>query len=275
MLVRAEDFVPGMAPGVVPTPDAFLRPDAGTLFQHRAQRLRAVAQGHAIGDFLSFLAMLADAQHGPASRALATWQDALGPILAHVLASASDLPAPVLATAQALAGEDDAGLNARMTRWLGGMPDESDLAGAPFLTAALQVQRTLAAAQAEPAAMGKGRCPLCGGAPVASTIATHNGLKGVRYLHCGLCACAWHMERLRCTQCNSDGKVVYQHIEPLGREVAAETCEHCGTYVKVLHMDAHPDWEPLADDLASIALDLRLGEDGWRRLWPNPFLHAA
>ncbi len=274
MLVSAEDFVPGMEVGAVPTPDAILRPDPLVLFQKRADRLRVLARDHTMGDFLSFLAILADGQHDLVRQGVDRWRQALGPLLDRV-AVAPGLPPQVGDAVRALAVEEDGRLDQRVARWLAGMPDTADLAGAPFIAAALQVERSMAAVNASPAPMGRDRCPVCGGAPLASTVATHNQVEGVRYLHCSLCATAWHLERLRCAQCYSDGKVVYRRLEGGDKDVAAETCDHCGVYVKVFHLDGHPDWELLAEDVASIALDLRLGDDGWRRLWPNPFLHGA
>jgi FdhE protein len=55
----------------------------------------------------------------------------------------------------------------------------------------------------------------------------------------------------------------------------AETCEECRTYTKILYMDKDPDAEPFADDLATLALDILVGEAGWTRATANPFLVPA
>lgn len=272
MIVDAEDFGPGQGPGIAPAPERFRRPDAAGLFARRAARLRALAGGHPMADFLSFTAALADIQHDLAAIG-GPWQD----LLPQVLKRAADIAAPpaVAATVHALMGESSAALAGRAERWLAGQPLPEDLAGAPFVTAALQLARTHAAATAHAQAGNPGRCPLCGGAPVAATLVTQGEVAGLRYLHCGLCATAWHLERLRCPHCQSEGKVAQQRLEGYQPEVKAETCGDCGTYVKLFNSDDWPAVEPLADDLASVALDVLLAGDGWRRLWPNPFLHGA
>lgn len=272
MIVTAEDFVPGQEPGMAPAPIPFLRPDASMVFARRAQRLRDLASGHPMADFLAFIAGLADIQHDLAATAM-EWQVALPALLDR--AAATPAPAAVQNAIHGLRSESPAEITGRAERWLSGQPRPDDLAGAPFMVAALQIARTQAAATALPQSSGGGCCLLCGGAPVAATIATHKGVAGVRYLHCGLCATAWHLERLRCPQCHSDGKVTYRRLDGYAIEVKAETCADCGTYVKVFYTDDCPVVEPLADDLSSVALDLYMAEESWRRLWPNPFLHGA
>ncbi len=272
MIVTAEDFVPGREPGMSPAPASFLRPDGSGVFARRASRLRRLADGHPMAGFLGFVAGLAEIQHGLTA---SDWREALPLILAEV--AKAPATAEVARAAHHLMAEGPDHIAGRAGRWLNGEPTTDDLAASPFIVAALQAARIRAAATATPLGTetDPGRCPLCGGAPVAATIATQGGIAGVRYLHCCLCATAWHLERLRCPRCGSDGKVTFRHLDGYGVEVKAETCGDCGTYVKVFATDGHPEVEPLADDLASMALDLHLAEDGWRRLWPNPFLHGA
>lgn len=272
MIVDAEDFVPGKEPGVAPAPLAFVLPDGANLFARRALRLRTLADGHPMGDFLSFVADLSLAQHGLVDQG-GSWQDLLPSLLRAVL----DRPSTE-AVAEAVAllqGESSASIAGRAERWLAGTPDTADLTGAPFIAAALQIERVRMAATAEAAFDHAGRCPLCGGAPVAATLGTKGDIVGLRYLHCGLCATAWHLERLACPGCGSEGKLVYHHLDGYEPKVKAETCGECGTYVKLFDTDTCSGIEPLADDLASLALDFLLAEEGWRRLWPNPFLHGA
>lgn len=45
----------------------------------------------------------------------------------------------------------------------------------------------------------------------------------------------------------------------------AEACPECRSYLKLCRMDRDPEVEPLADDLASLALDLLMSEEGFGR----------
>ena len=64
----------------------------------------------------------------------------------------------------------------------------------------------------------------------------------------------------------------YQEIEGQTEGIQAETCDKCGLYVKILQQDGHPELDPVADDVASMGLDLMLRESAWRRGGVNPFL---
>jgi FdhE protein len=44
--------------------------------------------------------------------------------------------------------------------------------------------------------------------------------------------------------------------------VKAECCDACGHYLKIFSMETAPEIEPVADDLASVALDLLVAETG-------------
>ncbi len=55
----------------------------------------------------------------------------------------------------------------------------------------------------------------------------------------------------------------------------AESCDECGTYRKVVSQEKDPLAEPLADDLASLMLDLLMGETKFQRASPNPLLYVA
>ena len=45
----------------------------------------------------------------------------------------------------------------------------------------------------------------------------------------------------------------------------AETCDACGHYLKIVHMERDVNVEPVADDLGSVTLDLLVSEAGFRR----------
>ena len=64
----------------------------------------------------------------------------------------------------------------------------------------------------------------------------------------------------------------YQEIDGGAGTIKAETCDSCRGYVKVLHQHKDPDLDPIADDVATLGLDLLVRELGFRRGGVNPFL---
>jgi FdhE protein len=117
-----------------------------------------------------------------------------------------------------------------------------------------------------------GVCPTCGTLPVASVVRADPRSQGFRYLHCALCATEWHMVRVKCTHCYTTKGITYQSIENGPRGIRAECCDTCQTYRKILYQEEDGNIEPVADDLASLALDLLLSQAGYRRASPNPLL---
>jgi FdhE protein len=162
-----------------------------------------------------------------------------------------------------------------------------DAATAPIVMATLQVHGAATAASFTADRVTPldvpGLCPLCGSQPVASIVYAQSPFQGYRYLHCALCNAEWHMVRVQCTGCGASGKnIAYQsatilaHLENDGSAaeaaVRAETCEECHAYRKILYQEKDPGVEPLADDLATLNLDLLLGQGGYHRISGNPLL---
>lgn len=163
---------------------------------------------------------------------------------------------------------------------------------APFVAAALQVMWTMRASQLDAPRVQplvtNTLCPVCGAHPVASVIRIGGQSQGYRYLHCACCASEWHMVRVKCSCCESTSQIAYQSIEPEdgtpeptepfnkandpSKVARAETCEDCHTYRKIFNQEHDLFVEPLADDLASLALDLLVGEAGYSRASGNPLL---
>ena len=152
---------------------------------------------------------------------------------------------------------------------------------APFIMAALQVTFAKRSASlsardvpyTDPASI----CPVCASEPVASVIRIGGKVAGHRYAHCGTCACEWHMVRVKCTHCESTKGVRYQGLQSEGSDqkdevVLAETCDQCHTYRKIANQEKDPLAEPLADDLATLLLDLLMGETDFARASMNPLL---
>jgi FdhE protein len=162
-----------------------------------------------------------------------------------------------------------------------------DAAAAPIVMASLQVHWVALAASFVADRVSAldvpGLCPLCGTQPVASVVYAQSPYQGYRYLHCALCATEWHMVRVQCTRCGASGKSIAYQSATIGTNVEndgsaaesavrAETCEECHGYRKILYQEKDPGVEPVADDLASLNLDLLLGEGGYDRASGNPLL---
>jgi len=143
-----------------------------------------------------------------------------------------------------------------------------------FVAAGLQLDRCRRATRLEappPLLDPPALCPVCGAPPVASIVHTGTTLSGVRFLHCGLCASAWHLVRVKCTCCQSTKGIAYYHTEERDPYARGETCSECHHYLKIFAMERAPEVEALADDLATAGLDFLLTEAGWQRGGANPF----
>lgn len=260
-------------------------PEPARVFDARARRFSALARDHAAAPFLELLAAAARGQ-GRAARQVRipagarllegfpldaprwardpAWRE----MLRLVLAASRDapLPAPAREVVERLEGAPAAELEALAADVLAGTP--RDLASAPFVGAALQAYFTclaagLDAASAEPAGAG---CPVCGSPPVAAVVL---GTERTRHLACSLCATEWHVPRVQCFICRSAATLSYFSVEGGPAGSRAEACESCRSYLKVFDRLEAPAAEPLADDAATLVLDLLMGERGYRRAGLN------
>lgn len=173
---------------------------------------------------------------------------------------------------------------------LAGQTAGLDMAASPLIAAGLQVYWThlVLAIRDAHAAEGQvpfGRtadatcCPCCGSLPTASVSRIDPGGGHYRYLQCSLCPAQWHMVRIKCSHCASTKGIQYQSLQavdasdpPAKAAVEAETCDECGHYLKIVRMERNPAVEPVADDLASLTLDLLLSQAGYRRHGVNLML---
>ncbi|NGO54175.1 formate dehydrogenase accessory protein FdhE [Allomesorhizobium camelthorni] len=287
--------------GEVSAPPFARLPDPSILFARRAQRLAALAEGHQLGPYLRFLAALSNAQHhirdglpDPAAPDIDARERArsfgmppldrnrpataaLAETLERLIVAASKVEKPEVATG-ALERLKQAGPSERdgMVRNVlaDAIPMEA-LAEHVYVAAALQVHFTRLAGWLDAAALvpvGDGACPVCGGPPVSSIIVGWQGAHGARFCACSLCGTLWNYVRIKCTLCGSTKGIGYQEIEGGPGTVKAETCEACGCYVKILHQHKDPALDPVADDVATLGLDLLVREGGYRRGSFNPFL---
>jgi FdhE protein len=297
-----------LQPGQIEAPAGsipFLRlPARGSFFKDRAARFRQLAAGHKMGDFLEFMASLAEAQHAalahfpaiplPDKNQLAlsrehgmpvlaarswprdpAWRQALQEIAETVSA---DAPKPVRDAIERLRALDETSLEKMADAILAGRFHDTDLAISPFVAAALQVYWAHMSIALGESAFGRtdlpNLCPVCASPPVASIVRI-GAEQGLRYLHCSLCGAEWHMVRVKCSNCESTKGIAYYAIEGDKGAVKAEACEACGSYLKILYLDKDPLLDPTADDLATLALDILMDEAGVQRSGPNLFLLSA
>ena len=278
-------------------------PDRDRVFAARAARLRQLSDAHAFGDYLRLMASLADAQQSalegfsatkptaeeiaeahahrmpPVHAAAQTrdngWLEILKDLCA-VVAAAPHLPTAASASIDALRHAPTEHVEAQAAALLAARSTGIDAASAPFIMAALQVVWTDLASRLSPDDAAPldvyGICPVCGTLPVASIIRTEKHYHGYRYLHCALCATEWHMVRVTCSQCEATKNIGYHTIDGASGAVRAESCDACRTYRKILYQEKDARVEPVADDLASVALDLLMSEAGYHRGSGNPLL---
>ena len=287
--------------GGLKEPSAFRLPDAGSLFTDRAARFDVLAAaGRGEPAFMRLMAQLAraqqtaldahpeppppDAQHlarcrdhglpplGTDGSLHASWRDVLKHIAQKIHADVPPATQYVLNTLQSM---DGTALDTLASRLLSLDYPALDPAAIPFIGAALQVhwvKRT--------AALGDGElrkldvptlCPGCGSPPIASVQRIGVPVPGTRYLHCVLCATDWHMTRGFCSQCEAQEKLAYYHIDGGNDAVRGEACEECKGYIKSLNQEKDPQTDPVADDLATLSLDILLDESGYQRASPNYF----
>jgi len=72
--------------------------------------------------------------------------------------------------------------------------------------------------------------------------------------------------------CGKSGRVELIGVEGDAGAVKAEACGDCRTYAKMLYQANDTGVDPVADDLASVGLDVVVAEAGWRRHPPNPLV---
>jgi FdhE protein len=285
-------------------------PDPASLFARRGQRLRTLAEGHSLGDYLRLMAAVADGQqvaldalraalvaeqfaqqlgrqielaheHRMPLLQAAGWprQERWRAILNELctsIAGAPGFPAGVRSVCERIAAHPAAEIEAQADLLITARTSGVDAQAAPFVMAAPQVYWTAMAASLQTSDVRQidvpGVCPTCGTLPVSSIVRSDKRSQGYRYLHCGLCATEWYMVRITCSQCLTTEGIVYHSIEGGSAAVRAESCGQCHTYRKILYQEKDPEVEPVADDLASLTLDLLMTEEGLHRGSGNPLL---
>jgi FdhE protein len=277
-------------------------PQPAVLFALRAERFAYLANDHPMGAYLRFLADLSRAQqatvampggfaapdaahlqrcrtHGlPPLRPLRAkgdpgWRPTLDRLLAGLATSA--LPDAAAAAVARLRAASDGTLAELAEGFLQNEYPADAMAETMLVGAALQVEHAKLASLLDAHQLvnvGDGLCPACGGLPVSGMVVEWPRAHGLRYLFCSVCATAWNYVRIKCVFCASTKGIGYQGIAGGDPAVKAETCDECKAYLKLIHQHRAPKADPVADDVASLALDLLVREAGWQRRASNPFL---
>jgi FdhE protein len=284
-------------------------PTDGQLFANRARRFEHLARGSALGPLLGAMAHIAHAQqkaydtHPPvavADAALAASREHGMPALSFqverdagwqkdldtLIESLSTCGETVLQDAAGkLAAIDAAGretiADAVFGGGIAGDDPETHAMLSPLVGAALQVWWTRQARSLKTDDIGVVGsslvCPCCGSRPTASVIEIAPNQHSLRYLHCSLCSTQWHMVRVTCTACESTKDVSYYSLNGKDTDgpstriafARAEACDHCHSYLKIFTREKEPMMDVLADDLATLALDMLVDEAGYLRSGPN------
>lgn len=281
-------------------------PVLASVFADRAARLRHLAVDSPIKAYLNLMAHLCDAQqhvlstyttvpgasesrislaqsHGmPPLQAVGwqrdpIWRSMLQDILNHMI-KCDDVPENAVSVCRTLnqrvTNDPDAieeyadALLARL--------DCDDVVTAPFVMAGLQAYWTIMAGEFDldqlPVVSPFGVCPCCGTLPVSSIIRVGAQIDGCRYLSCSLCTTEWHLVRVTCTHCEDTEKIAFHSVEGESEAIKAESCDACGSYRKIFYQHKDPHVDAVADDLASLTLDIMMGEEGYSRACDNPLL---
>lgn len=294
---------PSQIGGIVQAP--FVRPpDPASLFARRAARFAALAATGALAPYLKFLGNLAAAQNDivadlpepdmppleaierargfampPLDRGMFRADGALRVSFTQLFDRAAAIAMPPSAR-DALArvrATETVGLDAMTATILTGAVPADAVAEHIYVAAALQVHFARMAARLDAKRLvpvSVGVCPTCGGPPVSSMVVGWLGAEGARYACCALCATLWNEVRIKCLVCGSTKGIGFHDVDGSAGTIKAETCEECESYVKILYQNKDVFLDPVADDVASLGLDVLLRDSAFRRASFNPYLHG-
>ncbi|HEX7072712.1 MAG TPA: formate dehydrogenase accessory protein FdhE [Hyphomicrobiaceae bacterium] len=283
-------------------PPAAVLPYPASLFLNRSKRLLALAPGHQLEPYLRFLSVVTHAQHDiqaalpdasvpppeqiaqaiehgmpPISRFTLKPDDVSQTTVDHLLENLAQrqLSAEAAAAVQTWRSMTGEQRRAAMADAFSEADSQDSIAFRALVLAGLQVHFTRMAAKLDAASLkpiADGACPACGSPPVASSVVNWPGATNTRFCTCSLCATMWYVVRVKCLLCSSTESISYRLIDGYPDTIKAETCDKCHGYVKIFYQVKDPVLEALADDVASLGLDMLLTKEGWKRGGHNPFL---
>lgn len=287
--------------GGIPQARFALLPDPGPMFRRRSERFGFLAQSSRLAPYLRFLAALsvvqadlcagpipaplpaarlAQARAGqmpPIDRAALAGDPALDAMLSRLCTAAEgiEMPEPARLALSAVVAADAADRRWLLTNILSDTIPEDSAAPHLFAAAAVQVHMARLAATLDPKALqpvGTGLCPACGGRPASSSVLGAQGVENLRYAACACCSSQWNAVRVTCLCCGSTKGISYRSVETAEATVKAEVCGECKSWVKILYQVKNASLDPVADDVGSLGLDMKMRDTGFRRGGFNPFL---
>lgn len=277
-------------------------PEPSSLFVARAKRFEAVAAGNPLAAYLTFLSGLAQAQHDI--------QDSLPPValpdaedidqaldngmpplpavglglddvalltVERLLQRLSALPAPPSAkeAIDTLLNASPDIRKAIVADALTTAPAQHEMAQRVLVLAGLQVHFARLASELDVRRLKRiedGVCPACGSAPVSSSVVGWPKAHNTRFCTCSLCSTMWNVVRVKCVLCSSTEGISYHNVEGAPETVKAEACDSCKRYVKILYQVRDHLLDPVADDVATLGLDMLMAAEDWQRGSSNPYL---
>jgi FdhE protein len=275
-------------------------------FARRAARFRFLAHGNPLEEYLTFLGHLADAQqtsldlfpplslphadeqshcrkHGmPLLPARSwhrdpVWRGGLTAVL-HLMGVAK-LPPAAHDTVSELMGMNNNRVEKLADSILSGNLNNVPPGQLPFIAAALQVYWVRMASGLGCDVLAKssetGGCPVCGSPPVAGFVVADGTEKGLRYLCCSLCDTRWNVVRLTCCSCKSSHGISHFILDGADGAVKAESCSACNGYLKLLYLEKDGQMDAIADDLATLTLDMLMDSEQVSRIGPNLLFHPG
>lgn len=180
-------------------------------------------------------------------------------------------PGPLAATARSLREGPAELKEGLLAQYLTGEPPEEGEGLRRWLLARTFLQPYAEReADGSPAAEAReDRCPRCRSAAQVGVLSDTGG-QGALHLLCSLCSTVWRFPRLTCPLCGDHRteKRTYYQTEAFPH-VRLDVCERCGGYLKVVDLRRQSFAVPVADDLASLALDLWALDQGYHKAEPN------
>lgn len=273
-------------------------PSPKTLYIHRAERLKELAASSPFSEYLKFCATIAelqanivkqkpvnidlpnilDGQHPPLSIYNFTlptfWQTYLSDLLSSVTATTEQIRLVI----EQLSQNSSEQLQVKANHLIKGEFNCVEGNEAMFIWSALSIYYSQLASQIKGKAVAESTdknwlCPVCNSMPVASIIQLGSN-NGLRYLHCSLCESEWYVPRIKCTCCDNMQDIQYFSLDKELSATKTECCDVCHSYLKILDQDKEPRIEVIADDIASLILDIKTEEEGFAKSGINPFIFA-
>lgn len=273
-------------------------PSAKTLYTHRVERLQALAQKSPFSDYLNFCLQIAQQQanlvkqqpvelhqsiplnnyNPPLSLKNLPLSDVWQKYLNQLLQAISDTTPQITLVIESLLKNSAEQLQQKALYLLNGELNKVEGNESIFIWSALSLYYCQLASQIKGKAVAENTdnswlCPVCNSMPVASVIQI-GGNNGLRYLHCSLCESEWYIPRVKCTSCDDLQHIEYFSLDNTLAAIKTECCHACQSYLKIFDQDKDPHLEVIADDIASLILDIKTEEEGFAKSGINPFIFA-